>query len=128
MQMNNYRKGVYMKSIKSITFVLLLIWSLGYAQFALSDCLYPKMKMYIPNGSTATMEEMVAAQTNFKAYKADMDAYLGCLDNELSKISEDFEGYADIKSHSDSKYNAAVEQLQEAAEEWNQAVRGYKAQ
>ena len=117
-----------MKSIKSIIFVLLLIGSLGYAQFALSDCLYPKMKVDIPNGSTATMEEMVAAQTNFKAYKADMDAYLGCLDNELSKISEDFEGYADIKSHSDSKYNAAVEQLQEAADEWNEAVRGYKAQ
>ena len=128
MQMNNYRKGVYMKSIKSITFVLLLIWSLGYAQFALSDCLYPKMKMDIPNGSTATMEEMVAAQNNFNGYNADMNAYLECLDDELSKISEDFEGYADIKSHSDSKYNAAVEQLQEAAEEWNQAVRGYKAQ
>ena len=43
-----------MKSIKSITFVLLLIWSLGYAQFALSDCFYPKMKVGIPNGSTAT--------------------------------------------------------------------------
>ena len=128
MQMNNYRKGVYMKSIKSITFVLLLIWSLGYAQFALSDCLYPKMKMDIPNGSTATMEEMVAAQNNFKGYNADMNAYLDCLDDELSKISQDFEGYADIKSHSDSKYNAAVEQLQEAADEWNEAVRGYKAQ
>ena len=71
---------------------------------------------------------MVAAQNNFKGYNADMNAYLDCLDDELSKISEDFEGYADIKSHSDSKYNAAVEQLQEAADEWNEAVRGYKAQ
>ena len=114
--------------MKSIIFTLLLIWSLGYGQFALSDCLYPKLSVDIPNGSTATMEDMVAAQADFKAYNANMDAYLDCLDNELSKISQDLEGYADIKAHSDAKYNAAIDQLTEAAEEWNQAVRGYKAQ
>ena len=114
--------------MKSIISLALLIGSLGYAQFALSDCNYPKMNVNIPNGATATMEDMVAAQTSFKTYNSDMDAYLDCLDNELSKISEEFEGYADIKSNSDLKYNAAIDQLTEAAEEWNQAVRGYKAQ
>ena len=114
--------------MKSIISVLLLIGSLSYAQFALSDCNYPKMNVDIPNGSTATMEEMVAAQTNFKAYNTDMNSYLECLDGELSKISEDFEGYKDIKRISDDKYNAAYDELTEAAEEWNQAVRGYKAQ
>ena len=54
--------------------------------------------------------------------------FFGTMDNELSKISQDLEGYADIKAHSDAKYNAAIDQLTEAAEEWNQAVRGYKAQ
>ena len=114
--------------MKLIISTAILIGSLGYAQFALSDCFYPKMKVGIPNGSTATMEEMVAAQADFKAYNADMDAYLDCLDDELSKISQDLEGYTDIKALSDAKYNAAIDQLTEAAEEWNQAVRGYKAQ
>ena len=114
--------------MKSIISLGLLIGTLGYAQFALSDCNYPKMNVDIPNGAKATMEDMVAAQTSFKAYNSDMDAYLDCLDNELSKISQDLEGYADIKSLSDAKYNAAVDQLQEAAEEWNEAVRSYKAQ
>ena len=114
--------------MKSIISLALLIGSLGYAQFALSDCNYPKMNVDIPNGAKATMEDMVSAQTSFKTYNSDMDAYLDCLDNELSKISQDLEGYEDIKSLSDAKYNAAVEQLQEAAEEWNEAVRGYKAQ
>ena len=114
--------------MKSIILVLLLIGSIGYAQFVLSDCFYPKMKVDIPNGSTATMEDMVATQKDFKAYNADMDTYLDCLDDELSKISEDFEGYKDIKRISDDKYNAAIDQLTKAAEEWNQAVRGYKAQ
>tara|TARA_B100000953_G_C17855456_1_gene369779 strand:- start:330 stop:674 length:345 start_codon:yes stop_codon:yes gene_type:complete len=114
--------------MKSIIFVLLLAWSLGYGQSAFSDCFYPKMKVDIPNGSTATMEEMAETQTDFRAYNADMDVYLDCLDDELSKISEDFEGYKDIKRISDDKYNAAIDQLTKAAEEWNQAVRSYKAQ
>ena len=114
--------------MKSIISIFLVIGSFGYAQFAFSACNYPKININIPNGAKATMEEMVAAQSSFKAYNTDMDAYLVCLDDELSKISEDFEGYEDIKRISDDKYNAAIDQLTKAAEEWNQAVRGYKAQ
>ena len=36
----------------------------------LADCNYPKMKVDIPNGATATVEDMVAAQTSFKAYNS----------------------------------------------------------
>ena len=114
--------------MKSIISVFLLIGSLGYAQFALSDCFYPKMNVNIPNGSTATMEEMVAAQASFKAYNADMEAYLECLDDEIALVSEDLDIYPDIKKASDLKYDAAVDVLTQAAEEWNQAVRDYKAQ
>ena len=114
--------------MKSIISLGLLIGSLGYAQFALSDCNYPKMNTDIPNGATATMEDMVAAQTDFKAYNSDMDAYLACLDDQLSKISEDLDIYPDIKKHNTSKYDAAVEVLTEHANDWNQAVRDYKAQ
>ena len=117
-----------MKSIKSIIFVLLLIGSLSYGQFALSDCFYPKMKVDIPIGSMATEQEMVAALTSFKTYQADMDAYLACLDDELALVPEDLDIYPDIKKANNLKYDAAVDVLTEAAEEWNQAVRAYKAQ
>ena len=114
--------------MKSIISVFLLIGSLSYAQFALSDCSYPKMNVDIPNGSTATMEEMVAAQTSYKAYNADMNAYLECLNNELALVSEDLDIYPDIKKHSDSKHDAAVDVLTKAIDEWNAAVRAYKDQ
>ena len=114
--------------MKSIISIGLLIGSLGYAQWTLANCNYPKMDFVIPNGATATMENMVAGQTNFKSYNSDMEAYLSCLDSELSKISKNLEGYGDIKEHSDSKYNAAVDELSEAANQWNEAVRAYKAQ
>lgn len=114
--------------MKSIISVGLLIGSLGYAHLTLADCNYPRMKVDIPNGATATMEEMVAAQTSFKTYNADMDAYLVCLDDELALVSDDLDIYPDIKKFNNSKYDAAVDVLTEAAEEWNQAVRAYKAQ
>ena len=123
----NDHKGVHMK-LKSIISVGLLIGSLGYAQLTLARCDYPKMNFVIPNGATATMENMVAGQTNFKSYNADMEAYLDCLDSELSKISKDLDNYQEIQSLSDNKYNAAVDQLGEAADQWNAAVRAYKAQ
>ena len=114
--------------MKSIISVGLLIGSLGYAQWALADCNYPTINFVIPNGATATMENMVAGQTNFKSYNADMEAYLTCLDSELSKVSKDLDNYLEIQDFSDSKYNAAVEELTEAANQWNEAVRAYKAQ
>ena len=116
-------KGVHMKSIISVG---LLIGSLGYAQLTLAQCDYPKMNFVIPNGATATMENMVAGQTNVKSYLADMEAYLGCLDSELSKVSTDLDNYLDIQDHSDSKYNAAVDEMKEVEGQWNQTVRAYK--
>ena len=120
---NDY-KGVHMKSIITAA---LLIGSVGYAQLTLAKCDYPKMNFVIPNGATATMENMVAGQSNFKSYNADMETYLTCLDSELSKV-KDLDNYQDIQDLSDSKYNAAVDELTEAANQWNEAVRAYKAQ
>ena len=114
--------------MKSIISVSLLTAALGYAQLTLADCNYPKMNFDFPNGATATMENMVAGQANFKSYNADMEAYLACLDSELSRVSEDLDNYLEIRDLSDSKYNAAVDELTEAANQWNEAVRAYKAQ
>ena len=114
--------------MKSIISIVLMIGSLGYAQLTLARCDYPIMNFVIPNGATATMENMVAGQTNFKSYNADMETYLDCLDSELSKISKNLDNYQEIQSLSDNKYNAAVDQLGEAADQWNAAVRAYKAQ
>ena len=114
--------------MKLIISTFLLIGSFSYAQYALADCNYPKMNIDFPNGATATMEEMVAAQTSFKAYNANMDAYLDCLDNQLGQVSEKLDIYPDIKKLNNQKYDAAVDILTKTADEWNTAVRAYKAQ
>ena len=42
--------------------------------------------------------------------------------------SKNLDNYQEIQSLSDSKYNAAVDELSEAANQWNETVRAYKAQ
>ena len=114
--------------MKLIISAALLIGSFSYAELTNADCNYPKMKVDIPNGANATMEDMVAAQSAFKSYNAAMNSYLTCLDDELALVSEDLDIYPDIKKLNNSKYDAAVEVLTESANDWNQAVRDYKAQ
>ena len=113
--------------MKSIISSILLIGTISYAQCALSDCNYPKMSADIPNGSKATEKEMLAALTSFKTYQADMDAYLACLDDELALVPEDLDIYPDIKKANNLKYDAAVEVMQQGANELNEEIRAYKA-
>ncbi len=49
---------------------------------AWADCNYPKKPGRMPDGNTATRDEMVAAQRVVKQYQADITAYLECIKAE----------------------------------------------
>ena len=49
---------------------------------AWADCTYPKKPGKMPDGKTATRDEMVATQKVVKQYQADMTSYLECLKAE----------------------------------------------
>jgi hypothetical protein len=99
------------------------------AQGALA-CDYPN-RVDLPDGATATKEDMIAAQKGVKAYMASMDEYLGCIEGDeaaavlsLGDVDEDTKRQrADLFN---KKYNAAVEQMNLVAEEFNVQVRAYK--
>ena len=101
------------------------------AQGALA-CDYPQ-RIDMPNGTMATKDEMIAGQKGVKEYMAEMDAYLSCIEaNEaqaviqLGEVDEDTSRQrADMFN---KKYNAAVEEMNLVAEEFNIQVRAYKAQ
>lgn len=44
-----------------------------------AECAYPKAPATIPNGATASEQEMVGAMQAFKAYDADVNAFGACL-------------------------------------------------
>ncbi len=95
-------------------------------------CDYPS-KADIPNGATASKDEMLAGQRSVKEYMARMEAYLACIDQEekdsVAAIDEQSdEEETNREAAFNKKYNAAVEEMELVAARFNEEVRAYKAQ
>lgn len=94
-------------------------------------CDYPQ-RATIPNGDTATKDDMLAGQRSVKAYMAAMEEYLTCIEREesetLAQMSELSEEDKTARSAAlTKKHNAAVEEMEIIAARFNEAVRAYKA-
>jgi len=114
-----------MKSKISIAAVILFFAPVAFA------CDYPK-RAKIPNGATASTEQMLAGQKSVKEYMAAMDEYLACIDTEDKEAIESADGANDEElarrtATTDKKYNAAVDEMELLAARFNEEVRAYKA-
>lgn len=94
-------------------------------------CEYPE-RISIPNGTTATKEEMLEGQRGVKAYVATMEAYLECIVDEEKKARNAIEDLSpeDEQQREDmlnKKYNAAVDELERTAAQFNVEVQAYRA-
>jgi hypothetical protein len=100
---------------------------------AYADCPYPQAPTKIPDGATATLEEMVAGQKAIAAYQKAINDYNACIDKELddaiAKGGDKLKPAqkADMQRVEAQKHNAAVDQLQAIADRFNEQVKVYKA-
>ena len=99
------------------------------AQGALA-CDYPQ-RIDVPDGATATKEDMIAGQKGVKSYMASMEEYLTCIEaGEAQRVlgagDVDDETKRQQEDMFNKKYNAAVEAMNLVAEEFNMQVRAYK--
>ncbi|MGH8246242.1 MAG: hypothetical protein ACREUU_07395 [Gammaproteobacteria bacterium] len=78
----------------------------------------------IPNGRTATEEEMLSAQKALKSYLADGDTYIGCVDALEQSLGE--EPTDEQRSVVLIFHNRMVDEMQATADLFNQAVRAFK--
>ena len=113
------------KLIKTAVSVTMLF----IAQGALA-CDYPQ-RIDVPNGATSSKEDMITGQKSVKAYMASMEEYLACIEageaqaiKGLGEIDEDAKRQREEMFN--KKYNAAVEEMNLVAEEFNMQVRAYK--
>ena len=93
-------------------------------------CDYPQ-RIEIPNGSSATKDEMVAGQSGVKKFMADMEKYLKCIEDEDNRNRAGIEEPDPIvEAQRDEmlvkKHNAAVEDMEKVAALFNDEVRSYK--
>ena len=114
---------------RALTFTVSLLCLL-VSSYALA-CEYPK-RADVPNGSTASKDEMIAGQKSVKGYMAAMEEYLDCIDEEEKSAVETAELSEEERASRDAaftkKYNAAVEEMEIIAARFNEEVRAYKAQ
>lgn len=107
--------------LKQITLTAALVLA-GLSFQAQADCAFPKAPASIPDGSTATEPEMIAAMNAFKAYDAEVKAFGACLDQEAKSASS-----MQAKAMQAKKMAAANDELQSKAKAFNEQVRVFKA-
>ena len=115
---------------------LTLVFALGSAAHAQATCTYPRAPDHIPDGNTASKEEMIAGKNEVSRYNTEMNAYLDCIKLEIdaatpkdpSKLSKDDKAKADQQQKIlTQKNNAAVDELQTIVGKFNDQLKAYKA-
>jgi hypothetical protein len=103
----------------------LLFLVLSLAPLANAACNYPA-ELQIPDGKTATQEEISAASANVKKYLADLETYTACLDAEAAALPVELQT-EETKALHVKRYNAAVDAMEAAAASFNTQLRAFKA-
>jgi len=124
------------------TLIVALIAASGlYGAVAHGACAYPKAPESIPDGETATKEDMLAAKQAIGKYNDEMTAYLSCIklesDEDLAAMEKEADSSAegkkalaakkqDYELKHTQKHNAAVDEVTSVVERFNEQVRLFK--
>jgi gas vesicle protein len=121
-----------MKAWLSLTLAI----ALGSAAQAQQSCVYPAAPVPPPDGATATLDQMKAANKDYGRYNTEMNVYLECIKAEIdsttpkdsSKLTSDQKKAIDDKlKYLDQKNNAAVDELQSTIARFNEQLKIFKA-
>ncbi len=100
---------------------------------AFADCTAPTIAIVVPDGSKATMEQMLATQHAIRDTDAAVQQYADCLkaeqDAKIAAGGDKMKDEEKVKLSADyvDRQNAVAEQLQKIADQFNVEVRAYKA-
>lgn len=89
-----------------------------------ADCSRPSPPS-VPNGEVASEDELITTQTSVKQFKTDAETYLECLKKAEAAAGEELTD--EQRQHLITMYNSMVDQLHGTAEQFNSAVRAFKA-
>ena len=88
---------------------------------AIGDCKAPAAPE-IPDGASASTEQMVAAQTRIKAFVLDGQAYIKCID----AVADDKDRPTTDRNAAIGEHNRMVGELERSAADFNDQVRAFK--
>lgn len=103
--------------MKKMVAAALVLAALGFVGSAHAECTL-KDAPTLPDGATAVEADMVKAQQSVKAYVAETQEYLACLE---------FEGKGRSGGDWTKKYNDASTRMEKLAAEFNKQLRAFKS-
>ena len=116
--------------MKIMTTSIALLFTIFAGQALAADCDLPTMPA-IPDGSSSTMEEMIEGQQGVKAFQAAAAEFRACQDDTMAELKASVEegnsGAAPKYEAATADYNESVAMEEQLAEQFNQAIRAYKA-
>ena len=108
--------GPMKKILVSVTFALSVLGA-GYA--IAESCSEPS-DVQLPDGASASTDEMVAGQQAVKKYIADGEAFLSCMEKEEKANADSLTDEA--KKANVERYNVVVDKMQVLAQNFNEQV------
>ena len=109
----------------------LLLGSQAYADgHAKSACELPQHAGTIPDGSTASEEELTAAVVKFRGFQGKLEDYRNCINKEIAVVQKSKHSKDEKKSmvtELSDLYDNSVNVETELAEQVNAAIRAFKA-
>lgn len=116
-------------SMKKFSCAVLLAASLSSTAWA--ACTYPTAPGKLPDGSTASRDDMLAGKKLVEKYNTDMNAYLACIKDEYDASTKAASLTEEQKQQMAARYtaknDAAVDELQGVASRFNEQLRVFKA-
>ena len=110
---------------------LIAAFALLFAGAAQATCIYPRKPERVPDGRTATYDEMLAAQKAVKQFNDDIASFNACLDMEMVAFEKsgqfDEARLEELRAMQAKKNNAAVDDIQSLADAFNEQLRIFKA-
>ena len=106
--------------------LILIAFLLAFSSISFAECGRPE-KPVLPDGAVSDLAAMVEGQKTAKAYVAGTEAYLECLAAEGEAAGGEEESNAEEQAARVDAHNAAVEEMEVVAAEFNEEIREYKA-
>ena len=98
-----------------------------------ADCVAPTASITVPDGNTATVDELVAAKKAVNAYDAAVQDFTSCLSTEedaaITALGDKATAAqkAKVQKQYELRSNNEVDKLHALADKLNLAIRAYKA-
>jgi len=119
--------------MRTRSLVIAAAWCAMGSAAAQAECIKPDPVVVIPDGRTATQDELIEAQAAFKTYDGKVKAFVDCLNAQERAVLVDRAGDLDkdeaqeIHERYAGQVNEIVAYEEGLAEQFNAQIKAFKA-